>query len=183
MDKLKRNERYHTHIFIFTLGSIVVGGRFHYGIPKYMRRGKRPVSNVNIGKPMLEKMASNTNDEELKKIFQNLNSIRIVTTEDKKDAHHYFKKANELAAQEFSDYQEVVSVNERNTKINVLTKSKDDKNQDIIFIGLDEDNKLTIINITGKIDFHAISKLSDSLSKEAKTDENPDEEEKSKINK
>ena len=144
---------------------------------------KRPVSNVNIGRPMLEKMASNTNDEELKKIFQNLNSIRIVTTEDKKDAHHYFKKANELAAQEFSDYQEVVSVNERNTKINVLTKSKDDKNQDIIFIGLDEDNKLTIINITGKIDFHAISKLSDSLSKEAKTDENPDEEEKSKINK
>jgi hypothetical protein len=87
------------------------------------------------------------------------------------------------SAQEFSDYQEVVSVNERNTKINVLTKSKADKNQDIIFIGLDEDNKLTIINITGKIDFHAISKLSDSLSKEAKTDENPDEEEKSKINK
>lgn len=183
MDKLK-GMKGTTLIFLFLLSAVSLSGADF--ITEFLNtcvEEKRPVSNVNIGKPILEKMASNTNDEELKKIFQNLNSIRIITTEDKKDAHHYFKKANELAAREFSDYQEVVSVNERNTKINVLTKSKDDKNQDIIFIGLDEDNKLTIINITGKIDFHAISKLSDSLSKEAKTDENPDEEEKSKINK
>lgn len=144
---------------------------------------KRPVSNVNIGRPMLEKMASNTNDEELKKIFQNLSCIRIITTENKKDAHFYFKKANELIADKFSDYQEVVSVNDRNTKINILMKSKDNKNQDIIFIGLDNDDKLTIINITGKIDFHAISKLSDSLNKEINGEENLSEEEKSKISK
>ena len=79
---------------------------------------------MNIGKPILEKMASNTNDEELKKIFQNLNSIRIITTEDKKTHTIISKEANELAAREFSDYQEVVSVNERNTKINVLAKAK-----------------------------------------------------------
>lgn len=164
-------------LFLFTTGPLA-GGDFITEFLNTCVEAKRPVSNVNIGRPMLEKMASNTNDEELKKIFQNLSSIRIITTENKKDAHFYFKKANELIADKFSDYQEVVSVNDRNAKINILMKSKDNKNQDIIFIGLDEDDKLTIINITGKIDFHAISKLSDSLNKEINGEGNPFEEEK-----
>lgn len=170
-----------TFLFLFLLSAVSMsGGDFITEFLTKCVEEKRPVSNVNIGKPMLEKMASNTDDEELKKAFTSLNSIRIVTTENKNDAHYYFKKANELAAQAFSDYEEVVSVNERNTKINVLMKNKDSENQDIILIGLDEEDKLTIIHIEGKIDFDTLSKLSDSLSKEAKTDENLTEEENQK---
>ena len=168
-------------LFVFTTASFA-GEDFITEFLNTCVEAKMPVNNVNIGKPMLEKMASNATDEELKKIFQNLNSLRIITTENKKDAHHYFKKANELIANNFPDYQEVVSVNDRKTKINILMKNKGTKNQDIIFIGLDEDDKLTIINITGKIDFNAIAKLSDSLNKEIEASENSSTEDKPAIN-
>ena len=59
---------------------------------------ERPVSNVNIGKAMLNKMASNTSDEELKTTFRELNSIRIITTENKADSKFYFEKAKEMAS-------------------------------------------------------------------------------------
>jgi hypothetical protein len=169
-------------LFIFTTASFA-GGDFITEFLNTCVEAKMPVNNVNIGRPMLEKMASNTNDEEVKKTFQNLNSIRIITTENKKDARHYFKKANELIADKFSDYEEVVSVNDKNTKINVVMKNKDNKNQDIIFIGLDDEGKLTIINIAGKIDFHAISKLSDSLNKEMDAEEDPSKEDKPTVSK
>ena len=126
---------------------------------------KRPVSNVNIGKTMLEKMAENTEDKELKKTFEELNSIRIITTEDKRDSKHYFKKANELAKNEFSDFEEVVSVNERNSKVHVLLKKLEDGLQDLILIALDDNSKLTIITVSGNIDFSSFSKLSESLNK------------------
>ena len=127
----------------------------------------RPVNNVNIGKAMLDKMAANTNDEELKNTFKGLTSIRFITTENKKDSKYYFNKANQLAEEEFSDYEEVVSLNERKSKIHVLLKKTDDKKQDLIMIALDENNKLTIITVSGKIDFHSISKISSSITNSA----------------
>jgi hypothetical protein len=131
---------------------------------------KKPVNNINIGKSMLEKMASNTDDEDLKKTFRNLNSIRIITCDNIRDSRLYFKKANNLALEEFKDYQELVSLNEKNAKIHIYFKQESEKLQDLIFIGLDEEEKLSIITITGKIDFASISKLSDSLNKEMKID-------------
>ncbi|MGV8964350.1 MAG: DUF4252 domain-containing protein [Candidatus Saccharimonadaceae bacterium] len=129
------------------------------------------INNVNIGNSMLEKMATNTADLDLKKTFQNLNSIRIITSENKKDSKDFYKKAQTLVSEEFSDFKEMVSVNENKTKMNVLFKKTDEKNQELILIGLDADNKLTIICITGKIDFNSISKLSETFTKENYTNE------------
>ncbi|HMM18923.1 MAG TPA: DUF4252 domain-containing protein, partial [Petrimonas sp.] len=126
---------------------------------------ERPVSNVNIGKAMLNKMASNTSDEELKTTFRELNSIRIITTENKADSKYYFEKAKEMVSSKFTDYREVVSVNERRSKINILMKKTDEKTQDLILMALDDDSKLTIITVSGNIDFNSISKISDSLRK------------------
>ncbi|MPM56320.1 hypothetical protein SDC9_103122 [bioreactor metagenome] len=131
---------------------------------------ERPVSNVNIGKAMLNKMASNTSDEELKTTFRELNSIRIITTENKADSKYYFEKAKEMAFSEFTEYKEVVSVNERRSKINILMKRIDEKTQDLILIALDDDSKLTIITVSGNIDFNSISKISSSL-REGETEE------------
>lgn len=156
-------------LFLFT-NFAFAGDFINQFIQKCVEEGM-PVNNVNIGKSMLDKMASSTDDEELKNIFHDLSSIRIITTENKKDSRIYFKKATELAAQEFSDYQEVVSVNERKTKITILQKQLNEKTQELIFIGLDEDSKLTIITVSGKIDFKSISKLSESFGKEIKTNE------------
>jgi len=126
----------------------------------------RPLNNVNIGKTMLDKMADNTEDEDLKNAFRKLKSIRIVSTENAKDSRYYFQKANELVHEEFSDYEEVVSVNEKNSKISVWMKKEDENNEDLILVSLDENSKLTIITVSGKIDFKSISKLSGTLKNE-----------------
>ena len=127
---------------------------------------ERPVNNVNIGKAMMSKIAANTQDEDLQKTFKELNSIRIITTENEKDSKYYFKKANELVGNEFKEYNEVVSVNDRKSKINIFLRENEKTDKDLLLIALDEDNKLTIIAISGNIDFNSISKLTDSLRKE-----------------
>lgn len=127
----------------------------------------RPLNNVNIGKAMLEQMAENTTDEELKKTFGMLNSIRIISSDSKRDSRYYFRKAEELISESYSDYQEVVSVNEENGRISVWLKEMSESEQDLIFLSLDEEGKFTLINVTGQIDFEAISRLSGSLKNKA----------------
>lgn len=134
-------------------------------IEKYAE-DKRPLNNVNIGKAMLEKMAASTNDEDLKKTFRELNSIHIVSSDNKRDSKHYFAKAHELIKAEFGDYEKVVSVNEKASKISVLMKRNDEETQNLILISLDEEDKLTIITVSGKIDFNSFSKLSGSIKSE-----------------
>ena len=150
-------------IFALFLSTSVFANDF---VTKFLQQcveQNRPVSNVNIGRTMLNKMAANTNDEELKAAFKDLKSIRIITTEDKNDSRYYFNKAKETLAKEFADYKEVVSVNERKSKMNILLKKIDEKTQELILIALDDDSKLTIITVSGNINFESISKLSQSL--------------------
>lgn len=151
-------------LFTLFLATSIFANDFITRFLKECVETERPVSNVNIGKAMLNKMASNTSDEELKTIFCELNSIRIITTENKADSKYYFEKAKEMASSEFTDYGEVVSVNEQRSKINILMKKTDENTQDLILMALD-DSKLTIITVSGNIDFNSISKLSDSLRK------------------
>jgi hypothetical protein len=160
-------------LFTLLLATSVFASDFITKFLKECVEAERPVSNVNIGKAMLNKMASNTSDEELKTTFHELNSIRIITTENKTDSKLYFEKAREMAFSEFTDFKEVVSVNERRSKINILMKKTDEKTQDLILIALDDDSKLTIITVSGNIDFNSISKLSESL-REEETEEPAD---------
>lgn len=123
----------------------------------------RPLSNVNIGKSMLEKMAENMEDEELKQTFRELNSISIVSSDNKRDSRFYFKEANELVKEAFGDYEEVVSLNEKDAKISLWMKKVDEDNTNLILISLDENSKLNIITVSGKIDFQSMAKLSGTL--------------------
>jgi abortive infection bacteriophage resistance protein len=60
----------------------------------------------------------------------------------------------------------VVSVNEKLSRISVWMKKDKDKRQEIILISLDENSQLSIITVSGKIDFSTISKLSGTLKNE-----------------
>lgn len=124
---------------------------------------ERPLSNVNIGQAMLDKMAANTDDEELKNTFKELNSIRMINSDNVEDSKYYFKKATELIKESFYDYDEAVSVTEMGSKISVWVKRLGEEKQDLILISLDNGGKLSIITVSGKIDFDSISKLSGSL--------------------
>ena len=127
---------------------------------------KRPLNNVNIGETMLEKMAENALDEELKETFSKLNSIRIVSSDNRRDSRHYFRKADELIRDSFADYREVVSVNEEESRISVWMKEVSEKEQDLILLSLDEEGLFTVINVNGEIDFNSISRLSGTLKNE-----------------
>ncbi len=123
----------------------------------------RPLTNINIGKTMLDKMADNSDDSELKEAFKELNSIRIVSSENSEDSKFYFQKANEIIKESYNEYEEVVSVSEPQSKVSMYIKKRNEDNQDLILITLDESNNLTIISVSGKIDFHSMSKISGSL--------------------
>jgi len=153
-------------IVLLSSATLSANGFITQFIERYSEEN-RPLNNVNIGKKMLDKMAANTEDEELKNAFRELKSIRIVSSENAKDSRYYFHKANELVTQEYSEYEEVVSVNERDSKISVWMKKEDENKQDLILISLDESSKLTIITVSGKIDFNSFSKLSNTLRKDS----------------
>lgn len=123
---------------------------------------ERPLDNVNIGKTMLEKMADNTSDEELKNAFKELKSIRIVSSSNQEDSQYFFEKANNLVKESFYDYEEVASVN-TNSKVSVYLKRESSDMQDLILITIDNSGKFSLITLSGKIDFNSISKLSGSL--------------------
>ena len=127
---------------------------------------KRPLNNVNIGETMLEKMAENALDEELKETFSKLNSIRIVSSDNRRDSRHYFRKADELIRDSFTGYREVVSVNEEESRVSVWMKEVSEKEQDLILLSLDEEGLFTVINVNGEIDFNSISRLSGTLKNE-----------------
>lgn len=151
---------------IFAFTAVFPGDFVNRFIEKY-EEFDRPLNNVNIGKTMLERMADNTNDEELKAAFKELNSIRIVSSDNQEDSKHYFNKANELVKESFADYEEVVSVNESMSKISVFMKRESEEKQNLILITLDSNGAFSLITVSGKIDFNSISKLSGSLKDEA----------------
>jgi hypothetical protein len=95
-----------------------------------------------------------------------LQSIRIVSSDNETDSRYYFEKAYELIQEEFTDYEEIVSVNERYSRISVWMKKENEKRQDIILISLDENSQLSIISVSGKIDFSSIAKLSGAFKNE-----------------
>lgn len=150
-------------LFSLLMPTILLSGNFVSVFMDKCAVEDRPLNNVNIGKAMLDKMSANAEDEEMKAAFKELKSIRIVNTDNEDDSKYYFKKADELIRSEFSDYEEAVSVREVDSKISVWVKNLGEENKNIILISLDAYGKLSIITVSGKIDFDTISKLSGSL--------------------
>lgn len=150
-------------LFSFMLSTVVLADDF---VSVFMSRcveDGRPLNNVNIGRSMLEKMASRASDEQLKNAFKELNSIRMVSSDNLEDSKYYYRKAKELIRDSFGDYQEALSVSEVGANVSVWMKRFDEDKQDLILIALDNDGKLSIITFSGKIDFDSISKLFGSL--------------------
>ncbi|MDD2243759.1 MAG: DUF4252 domain-containing protein [Dysgonamonadaceae bacterium] len=150
---------------IFTLlmtATTLMAGDFVSRFMGTITEENNTLNNVNIGKKMLDKMSDEIGDKDLAKLFRNLNSIRIITCDNIQDSRFYFNKANEFLKENYADYDEIVSVNDPKNKINTVLK-KENNNTDIILISLDEEGKLSIINVSGKIDLESFSKLSNSI--------------------
>lgn len=152
-------------VLLFTLflpASLLADNFISVFMEKYAQEDKL-LNNVNIGKTMLDMMAENTADEELKNVFKELSSIRIVSSDDVEDSKYYFEMANDLFVESFTDYEEVVSVNETGSKISVWMNKQREEMQELILVALDGDGGFSVISVSGKIDFDSLSKLSGSL--------------------
>lgn len=152
-------------VLLFTLflpASLLADNFISVFMEKYAQEDKL-LNNVNIGKTMLDMMAENTADGELKNVFKELSSIRIVSSDDVEDSKYYFEMANDLFVESFTDYEEVVSVNETGSKISVWMNKQGEELQELILVALDGDGGFSVISVSGKIDFDSLSKLSGSL--------------------
>lgn len=152
-------------VLLFTLflpASLLADNFISVFMEKYAQEDKL-LNNVNIGKTMLDMMAENTADGELKNVFKELDSICIVSSDDVEDSKYYFEMANDLFVESFTDYEEVVSVNETGSKISVWMNKQREEMQELILVALDGDGGFSVISVSGKIDFDSLSKLSGSL--------------------
>lgn len=152
-------------VLLFTLflpASLLADNFISVFMEKYAQEDKL-LNNVNIGKTMLDMMAENTADGELKNVFKELDSICIVSSDDVEDSKYYFEMANDLFVESFTDYEEVVSVNETGSKISVWMNKQGEEMQELILVALDGDGGFSVISVSGKIDFDSLSKLSGSL--------------------
>jgi len=149
-------------LILLLTASTLMAGDFVSRFMGLIADENKPLNNVNIGKKMLDKMSDEIEDKDLAKMFHNLNSIRIITCDNIQDSRFYYNKANDFLKENYSDYDEIVSVNDQKNKINTVLK-KENNNTDIILISLDEEGKLSIINVSGKIDLDSFSKLSNTI--------------------
>jgi len=102
-------------------------------------------------------------DDEFNKMISNIESIKILTTEDESlldpDINFYEEIMNELSLDE---YEELMVVKEKDQDIKFLVKEKEDKIVELLLVIGGEGNN-ALISIRGIIDLKSISRLSKSL--------------------
>lgn len=126
--------------------------------------GKEGFTTVLISSKMFSMFSDmEAGDDELNKMMSNIESIKILTTEDESlldpDINFYEEIMNELSLDE---YEELMVVKEKNQDIKFLVKEKKDEIVELLLVIGGERNN-TLISIRGIIDLKSISRLSKSL--------------------
>lgn len=126
--------------------------------------GKDGFTTVLISSKMFSMFSDiEAGDDEFNKMVSNIESIKILTTEDESlldpDINFYEEIMNELSIDE---YEELMVVKEKDQDIKFLVKEKEEKIVELLLvIGGERNNAL--ISIRGIIDLKSISRLSKSL--------------------
>ncbi len=126
--------------------------------------GKDGFTTILISSKMFSMFSDmEAGDDELNKMISNIESIKILTTEDESlldpDINFYEEIMNELSLDE---YEELMVVKEKDQDIKFLVKEKEDKIVELLLVIGGEGNN-TLISIRGIIDLKSISRLSKSL--------------------
>lgn len=118
-------------------------------------------TTVYISEYMLGMFKSAKTDNSADEAMGGLKSIRILTLEDKalyKDLDFYKEVMAELPIKE---YNELMVVMEKDQKIRMLAKEKNNRIQEFLMVGGGDDN--FIISILGDIDMKTLSEISDEM--------------------
>ena len=126
--------------------------------------GKDGFTTVLISSKMFSIFSDmETGDDEINKMISNIESIKILATEDESlidpDINFYKEIMDELSLDE---YEELMVVKEKDQDVKFLVKEKEDVIVELLLvIGGKENNAL--ISIRGIIDLKSISRLSKSM--------------------
>jgi len=96
-------------------------------------------------------------------VIENMDDIRILFYNNKKDdnkSQQYFKKVNKRLTEE--GFEDMLIIHEKNTKIVIKIKMKNDKVRELIALSNSEDN-FSMLMISGKVDLNKISKVAKDL--------------------
>ena len=126
--------------------------------------GKDGFTTVLISSKMFSMFADmEAGDDDVNKMIKNIESIKILTTEDESlldpGINFYKEIMDELSLDE---YEELMVVKEKDQDIKFLIKEKDDIIVELLLVIGGKGNN-TLISIRGIIDLKSISKLSKSM--------------------
>jgi hypothetical protein len=117
---------------------------------------------ISIGKKMIERMDTLTSDNpELKKAINGLETIRIVLSKDKELDDEYYDSARELLS-ESNGLEEFFSMNGKNTDLIIMVRKSKGVVKELILLSKQQE-EFSLIAITGKIDLDVLLEYSEGL--------------------
>lgn len=129
--------------------------------------GKDGFTTVLISSKMFSMFSDmEAGDDEINKMIKNIESIKILTTEDKSLLDPGINFYNEIMDElSLDEYEELMVITEKDQNIKFLVKEKEDIIVELLLVIGGEGNN-TLISIRGIIDLKSISRLSKSLNLE-----------------
>ncbi|HZK06863.1 MAG TPA: DUF4252 domain-containing protein [Bacteroidales bacterium] len=100
--------------------------------------------------------------QELNKVVQGLEYIRILMLEDTVQSLRLIEFKNELNGVKLKDFSELMTVNEGGESVKFMIR-KNGKNINELLLIINQPNEAGFISITGNIDLKTIAKLSKSM--------------------
>lgn len=96
-------------------------------------------------------------------VIDNMDDIRILFYNDKNNenkSREYFNKIKKRLSQE--GFEDMLVINEKNTKVLIKIKSKNDKVRELVALSNSDDN-FSMLMLSGKVDLNKISKVAKDL--------------------
>jgi hypothetical protein len=125
-------------------------------------------TTVHVTKELFSLFAEVTQDadgedmQELNKVVQGLDYIRILMLEDTVQSRQLTEFRNELNGVKLKDFSELMTVNEGGESVKFMIR-KNGKNINELLLIINQPNEAGFISITGNIDLKTIAKLSKSM--------------------
>jgi hypothetical protein len=124
-------------------------------------------TEVNIESPLLSLAAklSKKNDPELYNLLTNLKLVKVFTFQvSESNESSVAQKINRITSKLVSEnWERIVRVKDKGEEVNVYLKNLNDAIAGVTVLTMEKDGEATFVNVVGKIDLEAISKLSEKF--------------------
>jgi hypothetical protein len=155
-------------MLIISVFFISTGNAQNFSTQFLTSAGKKEMSVVTINSSMIESLKKNEKNNDLLAFLNELDFLRIISIDDAKNAATCYSNAVS-SLKKSENYEELLSIEENGQKVIIAALGKLDKykTKEIVLLSYQE-NRLTIVNITGNITISELGKLAESIKKSIK---------------